>query len=294
MELYKFENLLKYLEDNDYEIVDTDKHIETKINYDKIYKNKKVCHKNGLIAYTDDDNKTHIGYLYLKKYRVNYYKGFPKKHICECKTIEEYNKKNFDFISFPYNTIPTFDIYDPDTKTHYKNIKLENCENCKEKLIQEHWLTPLDDIDDYINTILEQNKMEEIEIDFAGYPLNWENISRKRREENNYTCQECGFKASNSFEEQYIEVHHKDKNKLNNQKDNLIVLCVECHSKVDKRHKKNFSSPLNKVRLKELKEIKKNKQESQNKYTSDSKVSSKQKRNKKNNNEVNTKTLFDL
>jgi len=38
-----------------------------------------------------------------------------------------------------------------------------------------------------------------------------------------YKCVECGS-------DNYIIVHHKDKNRMNNNPDNLITLCKPCHA----------------------------------------------------------------
>ena len=38
-------------------------------------------------------------------------------------------------------------------------------------------------------------------------------------------CVQCGFDNINA-----LEVHHIDKNRSNNELDNLIILCANCHS----------------------------------------------------------------
>ena len=49
--------------------------------------------------------------------------------------------------------------------------------------------------------------------------------------EANYSCQKCGWHEINPFTEKVpLEIHHIDGNYLNNKKENLEVLCPNCHS----------------------------------------------------------------
>ena len=43
--------------------------------------------------------------------------------------------------------------------------------------------------------------------------------------ERGHECENCG-------ETEDVEVHHQDKNRCNNDLDNLVVLCPKCHNKV--------------------------------------------------------------
>ena len=63
----------------------------------------------------------------------------------------------------------------------------------------------------------------------ASIPLpdNWDEL-RKAIIERDIICQECGNK-------EWLGVHHKDLNRLNNSLDNLILLSWTCHMK--KHHK---------------------------------------------------------
>jgi ribosomal protein S27AE len=47
----------------------------------------------------------------------------------------------------------------------------------------------------------------------------------KAIEEKGYECENCGATED-------IEVHHRDRNHCNNELDNLIVLCSDCHNTV--------------------------------------------------------------
>jgi len=60
----------------------------------------------------------------------------------------------------------------------------------------------------------------------SSYPTEFFRIRNKILERDNYICQLC-LEYGN-------EVHHKDYNKENNNKDNLICLCRKCNMKVNK------------------------------------------------------------
>ena len=48
------------------------------------------------------------------------------------------------------------------------------------------------------------------------------------------------------YYKQYMHVHHKNGDKLNNKENNLQCLCLYCHANVDERHKKNLTTGANK------------------------------------------------
>lgn len=52
--------------------------------------------------------------------------------------------------------------------------------------------------------------------------------------ENNYSCEICGWNKINPITNKCpLEIHHKDGNCMNNSKDNLQVLCPNCHSLIE-------------------------------------------------------------
>lgn len=57
----------------------------------------------------------------------------------------------------------------------------------------------------------------------AEYPNHsqMKRVRLKKLKQANYTCQECGGKAT--------EIHHKDKTKILHTIDNLVALCHKCH-----------------------------------------------------------------
>jgi DNA-directed RNA polymerase subunit RPC12/RpoP len=59
--------------------------------------------------------------------------------------------------------------------------------------------------------------------------INFKNIIKK---EVSYICQDCGDNFKNK--KFYLDIHHKDRNKLNNSRDNIEVLCRRCHMKAER------------------------------------------------------------
>jgi predicted RNA-binding Zn-ribbon protein involved in translation (DUF1610 family) len=72
---------------------------------------------------------------------------------------------------------------------------------------------------------------------------------------NNYKCELCGWGEKNKFTNKIpLEIHHKDGNHTNNKKENLQVLCPNCHS-LTKTHKGANKSTRTFRCNKELREI---------------------------------------
>lgn len=61
------------------------------------------------------------------------------------------------------------------------------------------------------------------------YTPDWSIISRKLREEYNWTCQNCQIQLENNLK-RFLHVHHINGQKTDNKSANLKVLCIRCHS----------------------------------------------------------------
>jgi len=67
---------------------------------------------------------------------------------------------------------------------------------------------------------------------FEPYSIEWTNkLKREIRKRDNYTCQMCGVIWNKKGKE--FAVHHIDYDKKNCDKENLITLCHNCHSKTN-------------------------------------------------------------
>lgn len=60
----------------------------------------------------------------------------------------------------------------------------------------------------------------------------WEDVKNKRKWllENNDSCEECGFNTKRECGSSILEVHHIDNDSNNNSRDNLRLLCPNCHA----------------------------------------------------------------
>lgn len=67
-------------------------------------------------------------------------------------------------------------------------------------------------------------------------------IKKYLLEKNNYKCEKCGWSEENIYTHTIpLEIHHIDGNYMNNNEENLQVLCPNCHSLTEtyKSHNKN-------------------------------------------------------
>lgn len=63
----------------------------------------------------------------------------------------------------------------------------------------------------------------------GNYTSDWSSISSKLRSDLDYCCEQCGVDLKS--EKKLLHTHHINGNKANNQRDNLRVLCADCHKK---------------------------------------------------------------
>jgi hypothetical protein len=66
------------------------------------------------------------------------------------------------------------------------------------------------------------------------YSHDWKSVCKEIKDRDKWTCQGCGEQRKRWGH--HLHVHHKDKNKFNNDRSNLISLCDKCHALV---HSKN-------------------------------------------------------
>lgn len=199
------------------------------------------------------------GFLYIESgYNLELIKSknlktsIPKFHVQKCKTIEQMiEKKDFNGkYVFSNRTVLMRDKID--------NLEKEptacgNCIKLNNKLYKGMTTT------EFVNKVIMDEKIEgtlnkgdlpiNIPVDQSGYTLDKEIISKKFREENNFTCQECSLQLNPPFDSYFLETHHIDGNKRNNSENNLKCLCILCHANYNEIHKKNYSSGDNKIKL---------------------------------------------
>lgn len=81
------------------------------------------------------------------------------------------------------------------------------------------------------------SKYEDSLTDFGTHV--WSTIKERLFQEREYRCECCGITKWNGKEIK-LQVHHIDGNHNNNTRENLMILCPNCHSQTDKwTYKKN-------------------------------------------------------
>lgn len=68
-------------------------------------------------------------------------------------------------------------------------------------------------------------------VDEKGYAGDWYIISAQMREKRDFTCEKCRVRLADK--KHLLHVHHLDRDKTNNDENNLQVLCVVCHSECE-------------------------------------------------------------
>jgi hypothetical protein len=179
----------------------------------------------------------HKGYMYIKRPDIARF-GFPKFHITNCSVItEQRTMERFNGHYFWHNS-NTVDLVDRNTAELHENVSLELCSRCRATAA----ITNYNDIQGFFDLLDIQDKHTNLssELDLDGYVKEWRQISKKFRIENDFTCASCTIKIQARYDQRYIQVHHRNGNKLQNNRENLTCLCCLCHANIDEKHLQNF------------------------------------------------------
>ena len=231
----------------------------------------------------DESGVKHVGFLYLQDYKLDEY-GPPKYHLCNCSTIQQFKLNGF-FNKYRWANTEAVTVINRDTgvEVHYDHLDL--CKNCASIIRSLAGQVTFQTSEEFVcfvkhkvykneeagynglygesgvaaiaNDIRKELGLIDIdpsaEYDIFGYVHGWEQISKAFREKHNYTCAKCGICIEDPIDRRFIHVHHKDGNKANNNENNLVCLCIDCHAHIDAHHEENFSSGANSVLLKAFK-----------------------------------------
>lgn len=175
------------------------------------------------------------------------YKSQYKYHVSWCKTLKEMrnnNKLNRYVIS--RRTDGTFHVNMMDTMTHKvieENIirELSICKNCLNEINYKGYNEYGANKNNIYSTFSIQEFLEKYDSRFNQLPKytdttapinqyasNWKQLSFKYRTYKNWTCENCGLDCKNN--KGYLDVHHIDSNKSNNDFSNLKAVCKDCHA----------------------------------------------------------------
>jgi len=165
-----------------------------------------------------------------------------KYHLFKCKTVDDWHK-NMRKSSRPdglmiyilNNQRNGSGEYSPEQRKKGRTLKI--CKNC---LAQVPWKDKLTgfNLPNFMKTGPLRKELEQIsEFRFEDeipnqYVADWNKVSRQIKDLRKWTCDSCkGFFGKDERTRKYLQVHHKDRRRYNNEHTNLEALCLSCHSK---------------------------------------------------------------
>ena len=171
---------------------------------------------------------------------VNSHYGLPKFHFSQCRTLKDMeNKGKFEKYVMTRRKDGYFII---DKKIGYNEYKqnceekLDVCKNCLNwynKNYRKYYSVETFDIVEFFehfdqSPIHRKPTHTDTSAPKSGYTENWDLISRQRKEQCGYVCQQCDIDLSGR--KNLMQTHHANGVKSDNSSSNLKVLCIECHS----------------------------------------------------------------
>lgn len=207
------------------------------------YKGRKVC------VYIRDQKATVNFYNKTSDYRY---------HLCNCGALQ--SMKN---IGREHRYLATqrsdgmFEAHDLTVQPVRKGlVKLELCQFCVQILRQKGIFVGNFSLKDYYKkydsyTPKTIRKIEDVR-ETQTYSPNQDQISLEYRKANNFVCQLCSVNCSESSG--LLHMHHEDGNPANNDRLNLKVFCVDCHSK-QPRHSHMLANPQFKRQINSITEL---------------------------------------
>lgn len=211
-----------------------------------------IKNKDSIIAINPENGDIHKVILYIpqiQKERLEMKNGrIPedchKYHLFHCQTQalqnfiqgknEKYRISSTTDGKFEYSILNGTEVHEK-----YEDLELKICGNCL-KIYEKIFQKPRKkfNLEEFFKTNLSNfYKNPTFKFDHDDIPNyytnNWNDIATKYKKLKDYTCEICRWKPTNKSHEKYINAHHRDGMKYNNNRDNIKILCVSCHAEQD-------------------------------------------------------------
>lgn len=180
--------------------------------------------------------------------------GLRRFHVADCSTLQQKRRENkYDERYVATNRTHGKFIVNALERSGHKPFKkeiecqLHVCRNCLSRLnyqeycnvnrAQKNEIRNTFDLkeffDKYISQITIRPKYSAETAPVNEYTEDWNQVSRRCREEAGWICEKCHAYLGKSHDRKFLHVHHIDGQKYNNVRANLEVLCIQCHAKTD-------------------------------------------------------------
>ncbi|WP_194866729.1 HNH endonuclease [Pseudoalteromonas sp. PPB1] len=206
-----------------------------------------IDNTNNLLSYKGRQIMLYIpeqGSLIEEVLRDGKIDGAKRLHVAECKTLE--NMRNQGRFERYHVTNDISGRYPVLGHHHYRSDVVEGkadlgvCKNClkilnykgysdhshleKSKIYLDFNLAEFfETYSSYFKHYPTQKKS------IGSYTKDWEQVSVNYRQQQNYTCEQCGVALSDH--KRLLHTHHINGVKIDNALNNLKALCVDCHTK---------------------------------------------------------------
>jgi hypothetical protein len=173
----------------------------------------------------------------------------PRFHVADCTTLQKMRQMN---LSGPYVVSIRGDgrflinRINQHSKIDSLEIPLKVCQNCLSTLSFDNFSFSLSSRDrtkivsrfaiprffeKYPKSLLYWRPTEDAATaPINDYPVDFEEISRRVREQRGWRCERCRRDFSVPVNREYLHVHHRNGMKNQNNEANLQVLCLGCHA----------------------------------------------------------------